>query len=282
MSRGNGNGYQPHPKTAAMLRTAWAYVQSVPYRVSLRWLFYRLLGDQTFTDKQDYKQIFVPAIAAARKRFWEEWAPDSLEDDTRVTIYRGGGYRDPREWLTEISRHGCELDRWATQPHYVELWFEAAAMRSQFEYHTEHVTLRPFKGDYSIPAKWEAAKHLDWVAEAYPGKPIVILYFGDLDPKGLQIPQSALDDIRTWSAADFAFIRCGLNPGDEVRFSMLENPDKPGTYQWEALDADHAAALITAEVGRYVDPAAFATVEAEEAEATARFQQQVKKWIKRW
>jgi hypothetical protein len=280
MSRAN-DLYRPHPTTASMLRVAWAHILSVPYRVSLRWLFYRLLGDGTFTDKGDYRE-FKAATAAARKCFWEDWAPDTLEDDTRVTIYRGTGYRNPREWLTEISSQGCNLDRWAAQPYYVEIWFEAAAMRSQFEYHTEHVTLRPFKGDYSIPAKWRVAQDLDGAAKAYPGTPIVILYFGDLDPKGLQIPLSAVADVRAWSSAEFEFIRCGLNAGDEQRFNLAENFEKPGTYQWEALDDDAARTLIEEHTKKYLDPAAFDAVAADEARATGRFRRAMSRVIKRW
>lgn len=144
-------------------------------------------------------------------------------------------------------------------------------MRAQFEHYTQHVTLRPFKGDPSLDFKWEIGRHLDTVQQVYPGKSIVILYFGDLDPKGLQIPESAVCDVRAWSGVDFEFIRCGLNPGDESRYALHENPEKPGTYQWEALDDGQASTLIVSSVERFVDFDAMAEIESQEDEISTQF-----------
>lgn len=276
--------YRPHPKTTDMPRRAFEHVRSVEYSVSARWLFYRLLQDGTFTGKDDYKAVFLPALSTARKRFFEGWAPNTLADDTREPNYRGFGYRTVKGWLAAISRQGREreLDRWASQPNYVEPWFEAAAMSAQFEHYTEHVTLGPFKGDIGIPAKWEIAKTLDSVAEHYPDTPITALYFGDLDLKGLQIPESAVADTRKWTSADFDFIRRGLNPGDEGRFDLPENFEKPGTYRWEALDDDDARTPIEEHVNRYLDDDAFEAVAAREAKESARFRDEMAALAGRW
>lgn len=276
-------GYTPRGATANMLRRALQYVQSVVYAVSARWLFYRLLQDGTFADKHAYKAVFLPAVSRARKSFWEGWAPDTLADDTREAVYRGFGHADPAAWLKhDVCSRGCKLDRWDTQPYYIELWFEAAAMRGQFEHYAPHVTLRPFQGDPSIPFKWETAKHLGGMAEDYPGKPIVILYFGDLDEKGPEIPESAIADVRQWCATDFEFVRCGLNPEHVERFGLLENPDHPGAYQWEALSDGDASMLIEEHCGQYLDAAAFKAVAAQEAKASTRFQREMKPLIRRW
>ena len=120
------------------------------------------------------------------------------------------------------------------------------------------------------------------MAERYPDKPLVALYFGDLDPKGQQIPETACEDVRTWCSAPFEFVRCGLNPGDEVRYSLPENFEKPGTYQWEALGDDDARDLILDSVGRFVDFDAMAQVEAEEAEITERFHGEVRDLVAKW
>jgi hypothetical protein len=165
------------------------------------------------------------------------------------------------------------LDKWYSQDYYVELWFEAKAMRGQFEYYTNHITLRPFGGDASIYFKWKIAEELTEAAEKY-NKPIVILYFGDLDPKGMQIPESAVKDIREWASVDFEFIRCGLNPGDEIRFNIPENPDKPGTYQWEALSDEAAQSLILKWIGKFVSHDLFDSVEEAEAKINSQFHEQ--------
>ena len=262
--------YKPHGKSKEILDRAMGYIQAVPYRVTLRWLFYRLLQDGTYSSKQDYEQL-KSLTSRARKAFYDGWSPNTLADDGREAFIKGFGHYDSGDWLRAILRHGCNLDKWGSQPNYVELWFEAAAMRSQFEYYTRHVTLRPFKGDPSLDFKWEICQHLEAVHDTYPDKSIVILYFGDLDPKGLQIPESAVSDVRSWAGVDFEYIRCGLNPGDEVRYNLHENPEKPGTYQWEALDDEQASRLLVSSVAQYIDFDAMAAIESQEDKITARF-----------
>jgi len=263
--------YRPRKKQREILARAFGYVQSVEYQVTARWLFYRLLQDGIYSAKGDYDGKFLPMLSKARKRFYNGWRPDTLGDDTREAVIRGNGFDSEADWLVAVGKRlGCTLDKWAGQPNYVELWFEAKAMRGQFEHYTDHVTLVPFGGDPSIPYKWAAAKRLEERAERY-GRPVVILYFGDLDPKGLTIPESAAADVRDWCGARFEFIRCALNTGDEVTYNIPENPDKPGEYQWEALDDLAAGKLITESVGKFISPGYFSEIEGREQAITARF-----------
>ena len=60
--------YKPQPEQAAVLDKAFELVQSVPYKVSLRWLFYRLLQEGIYQDKSGYNNLKYLA-AKARKEF---------------------------------------------------------------------------------------------------------------------------------------------------------------------------------------------------------------------
>src|SRR5207237_8913652 len=89
---------------------------------------------------------------------------------------------------------------------YVECWFEAEAMTQQFEHYLGEpyrITLRPFRGHYTLSPKWNAASEIRAMARL--GKSIVILYFGDADFKASQIPFSALRDIEAWSRVNINF-----------------------------------------------------------------------------
>lgn len=268
--------YKPRPEQAAILDRAYDLVQSVPYQVTARWLFYGLLQESFFKDKDAYNGKFLPLLSKARKSFYKGWTPETLADDTRQAVIRGGGWLSEKEFLRAVGRAVCTLDKWQSQDRYVELWFEAKAMKGQFEHYTDNITLRPFGGDASIPFKWKIARELADAFDRY-GKPIVILYFGDMDKKGFQIPISAEKDIRQWSGVDFEFIRCGLNPGDEITFNIPENPDKPGSYQWEALTDAAARELITGWTDQFVTQGLFSEDEEREREITRRFQERYAK-----
>lgn len=139
------------------------------------------------------------------------------------------------------------------QEYYVQLWFEAEAMHGQFEYYTKdfRVSLVPFRGDCSIPIKWELAKKLEQISQKY-GKPIKILYFGDYDKKGLQIFSSALKDIRKWCKVAFDVERVGLTLEQAQTLNIPDNPNSPGFYQWEALNDAQAGKLILDAVRKYL------------------------------
>lgn len=234
--------YRPSPRIGEILGWCLKRVEAVPYRVTARWLFYRLVQERGF-QKGQYKR-FLKWISRARKAFYNGWAPDTLADDTRQAHMRGYGYDSPEAWMENFKNERYVLDKYAVQRSICEVWFEAEAMYSQFNHYMEsyHITLRPFKGDASIDYKWRIAKTLEGLA-GY-GKPIIILYFGDLDPKGLEIPNNALKDIHVWCSTPFQFIRCGINKEHIAEFNLVENPEKPGTYQWEALSEAQAQKLI--------------------------------------
>lgn len=270
--------YNPRPEQAAILDRAYELVESVPYKVTARWLFYRLLQESIYKEKDDYKSSFLDVLSKARKRFYKQWTPETLADDTRSAVVRGDGWQNENSFLRDVGRANCVLDKWQNQNYYLECWYEAKAMTGQFQYYTEHITLRPFGGDCSISFKWQIAKELERKHQYY-GTPIVILYFGDLDPKGLQIPQSAVKDIRQWSSVDFEFVRCGLNPGDEEKYNIPENPDKPGTFQWEALSDEAAEALITEWTDKYIDEDKLEETEKKEVVITHNFQERWENFV---
>ncbi len=275
--------WQPREKQRQILERGWHWKESVPYGVSARWIFYKLYDyDQLFTGskKKAYHNLFLPLFSKARKQFYDQWRPENLTDDSRTEELLGFGYFDEKEWLrVGIGERKCVLDRWQDADTYVEIWFEAFAMIGQFRYFAPNVSLVPFKGDASIEYKWRIAKRLEQMLERYDGKPITILYFGDLDQKGLEIPENALRDIRAWCSVPFEFIRCGLNRGDEVRFGLGGSIDRADSYQWESLSHEQARELIVPSVERFISQRLFSEIEQREQEATEKFQEGIKDLI---
>lgn len=253
MAYSNEN-YKPSQEGKRILDAAWEFINNVPYKVTTRWLFYQLLQAGFYSGKDDYKNRCVPLLSRARHSFYMGWRPDSLVDDRREAIDPTDGYADVGEWVNSFSSGGwsCTLDHFGRQDRYLEVWYEAEAMSRQFQHYLQKIALRPFSGMPSISYKWSIAKDLEHKYSKY-NKPIVILYFGDYDKAGMTIPETSINDIRTWCKVDFEVDRCGLNEGDEVKYKIPENIDKPGAYQWEALSDGAASELITKSVGKYID-----------------------------
>ncbi|MCI0554287.1 MAG: hypothetical protein L0287_25350, partial [Anaerolineae bacterium] len=200
-----------------ILDAAIAHISAVPYAVTARWVFYRLLQDGILRTKADYKN-FLSYASKARKGFYDGiWTPWLLADDTRAAIIRGGGFKSESDWIGYLIKNlECSIDAWQTQPRYVEVWFEAAAMQSQFDYYCHPIIpLLAFHGDVSIPEKWKSAKRLfdRWRADP---KPMFVYYFGDLDAKGVQIPRSAFKDIADFILADAAIKRLDECESQEI------------------------------------------------------------------
>ena len=232
--------YHPRENTALILNAAMAAINSVPYRVSNRWAFYQV-HQKGLLSKNDSNK-FDEWTATARKCFWNGWRPGTFSDSVRFSYVRG----IPEEAIPAVP------DSIRDQDYYLEIWFEAKAMFEQFAHFTEDIpiTLVPFSGDLSISMKWDIAQRLKERWNTY-GKHIFILYFGDLDEKGLSIPESALRDIRPWSGLDFSFVRCGLNADQVKRYNVIDNPEKPGCYQWEALSDSVACEIVLSSLNKY-------------------------------
>lgn len=256
--------YKPRSETAELLKHAYEISQSVPYEVTTRWLFYQLV--QLYGFPKDAYGRFKSMISKARHAFYGEWSPDTLTDDSREIVELEGGFSTIAKWVDAMSRQVPNFPAVENQEYIVQIWFEAAAMRSQFEYYVgdHRIDLVPFGGDPSIRHKWNVARRLQDFYKEFK-KPIVILYFGDYDPKGLVIPESALRHIWRWtgelkgisntlkrvsdvewgtSDGKFRYFRVGINKSHIGVMDIPENPEKPGTYQWEALKDEMAGKFI--------------------------------------
>lgn len=240
-------------------RLKWALeqVKALEYAATTRWTFYRI-ADKFNLPKSAYK-LFLKASGARRKEFKDGWTPYTLKDDSRSAKKGGDGatnYSMFKLWFGQAP----DVDVWEFSPIYVEAWVEASAMMAQFEYLLTGITLRPLKGDWSIDGKWKATDEI--AKRISDGKAVYILYFGDCDKKGREIPVSAWNQIRRWLMDETArthliakveaepklkFIYAGLTEAQAREFKLIESVGekaKPGEYQWESLSDEQAREII--------------------------------------
>lgn len=236
--------YRPGVKNIAILDAAMAHIRSVNYPVGLRWVFYRLLQDSVLTSKDDYGMLKA-IVAKARKSFHGDWRPDTLVDEGR-NVNSGIEIVSAKEML-ELLPHfvSVQSDIFADQEAVPFLLYESATSDGQFEHFARPFARSALRGDSSIPHKWTIAAHADYLAREH-GKPVHVLYFGDHDAKGMQIPESTMTDVHAWIApsTELRFTRVGINAEHAARFDLPEKVDKPHSYEWESLTSDQAEELI--------------------------------------
>lgn len=255
----------PDKKTQEILKVALNHVKSVSYKVSLRWVFYRLYQDGYYKTKEGYNR-FEYLASRARHTRWNGWKPDTLADETREIIRRIYGYPDMEKALEEMpddlaSNIDLSIDHFYRQDNYVEIWYEARAMSGQFRHYTAKVDLVPLGGMSSIPYKWSLAKNLEWKRQKYQ-KPIKILYFGDEDLAGHIIKSDVEEDVKKWSEANFEIIWAGLTKEQVEKYGVPHSIEKKG-YQWEALDDLSASEIIRESLDRFIDRAIIKEAEKE-------------------
>lgn len=286
--------YDPDTATRLLLTQALQAVRSVDYPVSLRWVYYRLIDNhgypKTVKSANNIKQLLIKA----RKAMIDGWMPDTLADETRQIFYPGGEGVTVPQWIKSIQGARCVLDKGA--PPRVVVMFEARAMYQQFVKYTApyHVTLVPFGGDPSLSLKWEIAMLLGkYVLEAVIDGKVYsellprVLYFGDYDEKGHQIPDSARGDIEEWikrtvklesGNTPFMWIRCGLNADQVVAYNLPTDPERGNRYQWEALTDTQARMIIEGALNAHVDLTRIAEVKERERVLTESFTNHMRSW----
>lgn len=202
--------------TKWITETGIPIVESYNGNITLRALHYQLVAKGMTNDVQHYKKV-VSAMIGARWR--GEVAFDAFLDHERETLgstdYQETNVRDSadsakeqiRAWATSYHKN-----RWENQPVYPEVFIEKKALQGVFEKPCQKwdVALNPCKGYPSLTFQYACKKRYDEAIAA--GKSPIILYFGDYDCSGEDIPRSISD----------TFERMGT-PVQVKRIALMEN-----------------------------------------------------------
>ncbi len=174
-------------------------------KITLRQLYYRLVArhyiENTVNSYKRLSRILVEARLTGQIPF------DAFEDRTRSA--EGGDipyimpddffsyYRNEYESAEDTFRNSPQsyrLPLWYGQPFYVEVWLEKQALQNVFKEITDRygVTLAVCRGypstTFLYEAKWRILRNREDDKED-EDRDIVILYFGDYDPTGEDIPR---------------------------------------------------------------------------------------------
>lgn len=237
-------------------------VQSYDNDITLRALHYRLVTLHAFPNTIPHYKRVIGAMKAAR---WEGVLRfDNFVDHEREklgdTIYQETDVEDKIQeakdnvdfWMNTYYKN-----RWENQASYVEVWIEKKALISAFQRACEanRVALCPCKGYPSLTFLNEAA---DRYQEAVrQGKEPIMLYFGDYDPSGEDIPRNIGDSLSKMGV-DVEVRRIALMEAQVLEMGLPPAPTKSGdtrSVSWEGIGQVELDAIEPRELGRMVESA---------------------------
>ena len=236
--------------------------------LTIRGLHYQLVGIGMTNSMQHYKRV-VGAMIDARwagqisfEAFSDhdrdvlgstEWDETNVED----TIEARKGY-------INYYVKNYEKNRWENQLYVPEVWIEKKALQGVFDSPCKEldVALAPCKGYPSLTFLNEAKYRFERVKEE--GKTPIILYFGDYDPSGEDIPRS-IEENFTRFGCPVEVKRVALMEDQVIAWNLPPAPAKVGdsrTANWgglgqvelDAVEPRKLQGLVRTAVNEYLDP----------------------------
>lgn len=209
--------------------------------LTLRGLHYRLVASGMTNSIQHYKRV-VSAMIKAR---WDGIVDfNSFSDHDRSMIGSTSwfgtsveeevikGKKQVRLWMNNYFKN-----RWENQPCYPEIFIEKKALQGVFGPVCEkwNITLGACKGYPSLTFLNEAHYRFD---DAFDNEKIpIILYFGDYDPSGEDIPRSIKENLHNLGT-DVEVKRIALMKDQVLEWKLPPAPAKitdSRTAKWDGL-----------------------------------------------
>jgi len=226
--------------------------------LTLRQLYYQFVARGYMPNGQNVYKRLGSVLTDAR--FNGEFPIEWLEDRGRNT---GDG-----DWATNDDNVDAALvesekalrsfpywylrrSRWWNQPKIVSVWVEKEALAGVFEDPCNDlgVALFPCKGYPSVSALWAWHKEIVETRATFEmelgfAPDPVILYFGDFDPDGWEIPRSALRNLHKLQALEGDYFnieleRLALNMNQIQQFNPTPFPAKLTSARYASYVEEH-------------------------------------------
>jgi hypothetical protein len=198
--------------------------RSQGFSLTLRQLYYQFVSrDLIKNNISEYKKLGY-VINDARLAGLIDW--DAIEDRTRnLKTFYFSELGSPSSIL-EGAAYGHELDHWADQPTYCEVWIEKEALVGVIENvcNRWRVPYYACKGYNSQSEQYGAGKRI--MGKVAEGKKVTILHLGDHDPSGMHMTVDNKDRLSMFSGGNVKVKRLGLNMDQVKKYDPPPNPAK--------------------------------------------------------
>lgn len=240
--------------------------QKAGYDLTLRQLYYQLVSQALIPNSNpSYKRL---GNTLGEARLGGNFDMDLLVDRGRnaqgskqseCKLNVGTALEEAERWLCALPHWAVSVDRWYGQPLHVSVWVEKDALSGVFQKPCDALGVGMFacKGYPSHSALWQWLKKLSEAYKASKGgladgfedpDPLleaVVLYFGDHDPDGWQIPRSAEEAINIFVRAHnldvprIRFERLGLNMSQIQKYNPPPFPAKTTSSRYASYHKEH-------------------------------------------
>lgn len=243
-------------KTEDTLRHAYSIAGEYSGNLTVRQLYYQCVARGYIPNSQESYKRLVSILTDARLsgEFPFEWLLDRTRearpgnfsiDQTDIANSLRSVAREirsaPERWLWR--------DRWLGQPYHISVWVEKEALAGVFEEPCEQLGVSWFvlRGYSSLSA---LSQWVDNVAAAYQDgdssiTEAVVLYFGDHDPDGWEIPRSAernveaIAEVRGIELPEVTFKRVALVGTQIEQYDPPPFPAKETSSRFDSYVAEH-------------------------------------------
>lgn len=268
--------------------------QYEPGVLTIRALHYQLVSRGMTNDMQHYKRV-VSATGIAR---WDgRIAFDAFSDRERsmASSTKGEpvyledeiatGKAQVRAWMNAFYRN-----RWENQPYYPEVFLEKKALEGVF-YKTcksHDVALGACKGYPSLTFLHEASIRFKQAEER--GKLPVIIYFGDYDPSGEDIPRALKENLEALGCSTIEVRRVALNENQVIQWKLPPAPTKAtdtrsvnwtgiGQVELDAVRPEKLMSLLESAIADIFDQNLYQELLDEEEEQRASYRKELKEYV---
>lgn len=213
-----------------------------PGVLTIRGLHYQLVSRGMTNDMQHYKRV-VTATGQAR---WDGIISfDAFSDRDRALACSTNANETILEDMEDTAKEQVRLwmtsyhkNRWENQPYYPEVFIEKKALEGVFykPCKKNQIALGACKGYPSLTFLHDAA--IRFQNAVYNDKKPIILYFGDYDPSGEDIPRALQENIIKLGCPEIEVRRICLKEEQVLAWHLPPAPAKltdSRTANWDGL-----------------------------------------------
>lgn len=261
--------------------------------LTLRGLHYRLVARGMTNTLQHYKRV----VSAMKEARWEGTVSfDTFSDHDRQMLGETPYEETTLESKVDRAKiqirlwmHNYSKNYWENQEYYPEVFIEKKALQGVFQPVCErfNVTLGACKGYPSLTFLHETSLRLRYAGDTH--EPI-ILYFGDYDPSGEDIPRSIEENLSRMGI-DIEVRRIALMEDQVIKWNLPPAPIKAGdsrSANWsglgqvelDAIEPKQLQELCTTAIQDVFDEDTYNELMEAEAEESERYREKLKKYVK--